>query len=57
MIVDNRISLRVCRGESRRSLATGRQQSQTRIGECVRHHRGLRRFLKKNILQHDVEAG
>ena len=42
IIVDNRIVLTLSRGESRRSLRTGRQQSQARLGECVRHHRGLR---------------
>ncbi len=42
IIVDNRISLRLCRGESRRSLTTGRQQSQPRYGEWLGHHRGLR---------------
>ena len=42
MIVDNRINLTLSRGESRRCLATGRQQSQARYGECAGHHRGLR---------------
>jgi len=41
MIVDSRISLTL-RGESRRSPATGRQQSQPRYGEWVGPHRGLR---------------
>ena len=41
-MVDSRISLILYRGESRRSLATGRQQFQPRYGEWLGHHRGLR---------------
>src|SRR6267143_3205535 len=42
MIVDIRITLRTCRGESRRFLGTGRQQSRRRFGEPTGLHRGLR---------------
>src|SRR5215467_718774 len=42
MIVDIRITLRRCRGESRRFLVTGRQQSRRRFGEPTGLHRGLR---------------
>lgn len=41
-IVDRRIPRTRCRGESRRSPATGRQPSQPRDGEWVGPHRGLR---------------
>ena len=41
IMVDSRISL-TCRGESRRSPTTGRQQSQPRYGEWMGSHRGLR---------------
>src|SRR5215510_2539289 len=42
MIVDIRITLMRCRGESRRFLVTGRQQSRRRFGEPTGLHRGLR---------------
>jgi hypothetical protein len=42
MIVDSRIPRTLCSRESRRSLATGRQQSHPRYGEWVGPHRGLR---------------
>src|SRR6516165_1986358 len=42
IIVDSRIPRTQCSRESRRSLATGRQQSQPRYGEWVGPHRGLR---------------
>src|SRR4029453_2621237 len=42
IIVDSRIPRTLCSRESRRSLATGRQQSHPRYGEWVGPHRGLR---------------
>jgi hypothetical protein len=42
MIVDRRIPRTQCRGESRRSPATGRPQSPPRYGAWVGPHRGLR---------------
>ena len=42
MIVDSRIPSHDVQRESRRSPATGRQQSQPRYGEWVGPHRGLR---------------